>query len=179
MYLSIPGQYYDSETGLHYNWHRYYDPATGRYLTPDPIGLAGGINLYSYVANDPINFIDPWGLESFPFQGYVPPIAVTGTVDSSGNFTMTGAEAVNPGTFPGAANPTARNVFNTSVAIGFGAIVAAETGSVQAGKWTAWGVGAFLSLADDGSISEPPFLPGTGIDWYNPPSLNEPGVCNK
>jgi RHS repeat-associated protein len=56
------GQYYDSETGLHYNYFRYYDPKTGRYLTPDPVGLLGGINLYSYVTNNPINEIDPWGL---------------------------------------------------------------------------------------------------------------------
>jgi RHS repeat-associated protein len=58
----FPGQYYDQETGLHYNYFRYYNPQTGRYITPDPIGLEGGINLFVYVANNPINFADPFGL---------------------------------------------------------------------------------------------------------------------
>jgi RHS repeat-associated protein len=44
------------------SWHRYYDPSTGRYLTPDPIGLEGGINLYLYAGADPVNAIDPDGL---------------------------------------------------------------------------------------------------------------------
>ena len=44
--LRFPGQYYDAETGLHYNYHRDYDPVTGRYLQPDPIGLLGGLNPY-------------------------------------------------------------------------------------------------------------------------------------
>jgi len=57
-----PGQYYDQETGLHYNYFRYYNPQTGRYITPDPIGLEGGINLFAYVANNPVNWVDPEGL---------------------------------------------------------------------------------------------------------------------
>jgi RHS repeat-associated protein len=57
----FPGQYYDSETGLHYNYFRYYNPQTGRYITPDPIGLEGWINLFAYV-NNPINWTDPLGL---------------------------------------------------------------------------------------------------------------------
>ena len=60
----LPGQYYDAETGLHYNWHRYYDPETGRYLTPDPIGLAGGINPFLYAEANPVSYIDPEGLNA-------------------------------------------------------------------------------------------------------------------
>ena len=60
-HLRFPGQYYDAETGLHYNWHRFYDPETGRYITADPIGLDGGMNLYAYVQNNPVNWVDPEG----------------------------------------------------------------------------------------------------------------------
>jgi RHS repeat-associated protein len=60
--LRLPGQYYDPETGLHYNYFRHYDPGTGRYVEGDPIGLAGGLNLYAYVGGNPLNYIDPLGL---------------------------------------------------------------------------------------------------------------------
>jgi RHS repeat-associated protein len=60
--LRFPGQYYDEETGLHQNWHRYYDPSTGRYITSDPIGLDGGLNSYTYVGGNPLRWADPFGL---------------------------------------------------------------------------------------------------------------------
>ena len=59
--LRFQGQYFDAETGLHYNRHRYYNPGTGRFLTPDPIKLAGGLNSYQYVPN-PMGWLDPLGL---------------------------------------------------------------------------------------------------------------------
>ena len=59
--LRFPGQYEDDESGLFYNRYRYYDGDTGQYVSPDPIGLAGGTNPYSYVVN-PLKFIDPLGL---------------------------------------------------------------------------------------------------------------------
>ncbi|WP_172424269.1 RHS repeat domain-containing protein [Vandammella animalimorsus] len=62
--IRFPGQYYDKETGTHYNFHRDYDPSTGRYLQSDPIGLRGGINMFSYTNNSPINFFDELGLKA-------------------------------------------------------------------------------------------------------------------
>jgi len=63
--LRFPGQYYDQETGLHYNYNRYYDPSTGRYLRVDPVGIEKGRNhLYVYAQSNPINRIDPFGLAS-------------------------------------------------------------------------------------------------------------------
>ncbi|KQV10348.1 type IV secretion protein Rhs [Pseudomonas sp. Root329] len=59
--LRFQGQYFDAESGLHYNRHRYYDPEVGRYLTPDPVKLAGGLNQYQYTPN-PTGWVDPLGL---------------------------------------------------------------------------------------------------------------------
>lgn len=60
--IGLPGQYYDSETNLHYNYFRDYDPTTGRYLQSDPIGLRGGRNSYVYSATNPIRYFDAKGL---------------------------------------------------------------------------------------------------------------------
>ena len=98
--LRFPGQYYDAETGLHYNLARYYSPALGRYLQSDPIGLAGGMNTFAYVYNNPLRWIDPFGLaicaasgqlitctdgmrpppEGTPLNGPLSPVGVAATV---------------------------------------------------------------------------------------------------
>jgi RHS repeat-associated protein len=65
----LPGQYWDSESGLHYNYFRDYDPQLGRYVQADPIGQNGDFNVYVYAALNPVNYIDPLGLEWYRSPG--------------------------------------------------------------------------------------------------------------
>lgn len=77
--LRLQGQYLDSESRLHYNTFRYYDPEVGRFTTQDPIGIDGGFNLYRYVPN-PTSWVDPWGWACNKPGGYK-----AGDVDAHGN----------------------------------------------------------------------------------------------
>ncbi len=61
--LRFPGQYHDQETKLHNNYFRYYNSSSGRYLRKDPIGIMGGVNIFTYVSNNPIGKKDPFGLK--------------------------------------------------------------------------------------------------------------------
>ena len=81
--LRLPGQYFDKETNLHYNYFRDYDPSIGRYIQSDPIGMKGGINSFAYVRSNPLSRVDPFGL--FETAPYVPPrIGVGGRVICDG-----------------------------------------------------------------------------------------------
>lgn len=83
--LRYPGQYYDSFSGLHYNYTRYFTPRTGRYLQPDLIGLDGGTNVYTYANGNPVHYTDPTGtdatasisslFESFSFESFMSSMA--------------------------------------------------------------------------------------------------------
>jgi RHS repeat-associated protein len=68
--VRFPGQWEDDETGLYYNWHRFYATEIGRYYQADPIGLDAGANLYLYAGSNPISNIDPFGLYSWAEFGY-------------------------------------------------------------------------------------------------------------
>ncbi len=67
--LRFPGQYFDSETNLHYNYFRSYQPNQGRYTQSDPIGLEGGLNRFGYVGGNPVSYVDPRGLDRWGAEG--------------------------------------------------------------------------------------------------------------
>ncbi len=97
--LRFPGQYFDRETGLHYNYFRDYDPTIGRYLESDPTGLEGGINPYLYANAAPTMFIDPLGLTGGP--------PMKGTYYPRGNMPSPATPSKNdPGSWDGAVDAT-------------------------------------------------------------------------
>ncbi len=94
--LRFPGQYYDEETGLYYNYHRYYDPSIGRYITSDPMGLYAGVNTYTYVGGNPIYYVDPFGL-----RVYMAEKSIGGDPTGIGGHTWVILESDHPEELPG------------------------------------------------------------------------------
>ena len=92
--LRFPGQYFQIEVGLHYNWYRHYDPTLGRYTQPDPLGFVDGPSVYAYARSSPAMYVDA--------NGQFAPIIVGIGVVVAYVFTPTIANAPGPGdqTFP-------------------------------------------------------------------------------
>ena len=137
-YKAQLGYYTDNETGLQLLTHRYYDPQSGRFLTRDPIGYAGGINLYSYVANNPINRADASGLTGEELA-----------LPAAGAF---GGAAAALAPYAAAAAPYAAAV----VAYGF-----VLKGAWELGEWTAeqpWNPFTHPAIPDD-SYCQPRVIP--------------------
>ena len=179
----FPGQYADSETGLYYNYFRDYDPTLGRYVEADPVGLAGGvylwgyvdivgkpsiqINLYLYTSADPINIIDPLGLQGIWSYGNDSPLSgFYSQVRAYDRVARKGLE-------------TAGKVSRHSLPIVAGLAVTYATGNPRLGRRTWYLSDLLIGIYSGGSGSDP----WLGIEWYNPDEAqgrqeNAPDTCH-
>ena len=119
--IRMPGQYVDAESGLFYNWNRYYNPSIGRYISSDPIGLEGGLNTFLYAEASPVMYVDPEGLD--PYQTcvaqYTASCIATGTI-------LIGTGTASLGTL---ALPGGGTIAGWQIGAAFGAATGAVVGS--------------------------------------------------
>ena len=145
--IRMPGQYVDAESGLFYNWNRYYNPAIGRYISSDPIGIEGGLNTFLYADASPVMYVDPEGLDPSAscVAFYRACGSLLGTVIGYG----TGVTAATAATIStaGAAAPAAPSIIAGSTGLG-----------LMGGAMLGEGIGQQMCPAGDASSPITPFL---------------------
>lgn len=115
--LRFAGQYFDIETGFHYNYFRTFDPSTGRYLESDPIGLIGGLNTYAYVDGDPLGWSDHFGLRGTRSFNLYSPNGYPASGNRYGVPPLQGLQAIrNPSNSVNPLNPAARSIVESAIA---------------------------------------------------------------
>ena len=148
----MPRQYYDEETGLHYNRFRYYDPSIGRYISADPIGQDGGANLFAYSFIDPVNLVDPFGL-----------IGSRGFFGRSGTLRSAGERGAQAAIVSGAASAGLTAAASSAAAAGVpGGATAAAIGSIGINATIGFVAGGVAFAATDALSGE--IAAATGID---------------
>ena len=153
----VPSPRSFAESGLHFLRNRYYDSRTGTFVSQDPIGVAGGVNLYEYVGNKPINFTDPFGLEPSrraPIGRFGDYIIVQGPlgprfIDRNGNL-VTSPNYVD--SFTGSARPVAETISDPGRSLRTTGRVLSETGHPTLGRILGIG-GLVLEPAGPGRLT--------------------------
>jgi len=157
--LRFPGQYYDQETGLNYNYFRDYNPKIGRYIQVDPIGVKGGINRYSYTNNNPINKKDPFGLQDM--FGVYP-----------GGIGMLSNEGQNA-----AANAAIQENGGAILSVGFAPSAIAVTGAAVVGATEIAAVATTAVLANPELIGRAQDFSLSALPTGTPPAANWSGLA--
>jgi RHS repeat-associated protein len=163
--FGFTGEQVDSETGFVYLRNRFYDPATGRFLTPDPLGALGsGVNLYAYVGNNPTSFTDPTG--QCPWCVGAAIGAVAGAVVGATVYTATHQDDFS---WKGAAEATAGGavagaIIGSGVGLVYGAVAAGAGGTAAAVGGTAATVGSGVAADDLESAVEAVDAAATGSE---------------